>query len=500
MTVPRVTEDMGWDGEVESLVSRLDSDANAALYAARHESRTLGHDQTSTVHLVLAILSEPGGVSYRALTAGGMVYEDCRAFVASLAGSGDRAGPADGRQAGWLAEDAIAALHAASAGNGDDVSLADLLLEAVREPGPVAKPLLQSYAITTQLLETFFARAAAERIRADSWANEVPAAGLEFASPLAHDLVRSAMAEGLTIDGLIWSLLTSTDGDKSRAGLALSSLDAPCVEIANLLRLTEPALVADDPTQAHVNLAAVAAGAPRWLPRTGDRRVDSVHLFLAAMEHSPQADFATALKTLGITDDFLVAAAVDVRRDTGPRDRSGVPDALMADGPRGPAPTLPPAESAPAPGVRNPRWNRRLHRASMPSNSHLNTDLQIHRLWRYSLVTPICLVACVIYDVLLIIEAIRTGNWWLLGAIPLGTLAPAWVPVPVWLGAPLVVVWFIPPVAQLMLALILVSTALSTWIGLQWRRAATGDPTYGLARWRRDTWISSRSFMMGGSQ
>lgn len=74
---------------MRSVFERFTEGARQVVVVAQEEARTIGHDYIGTEHLLLGLLREQHGVAAQALASLGVRFEDARAQVVRVAGSGE---------------------------------------------------------------------------------------------------------------------------------------------------------------------------------------------------------------------------------------------------------------------------------------------------------------------------------------------------------------------------------------------------------------------------
>lgn len=228
--------------------------------------------------------------------------------------------------------------------------------------------------------------------------------------------------------------------------------------------------------------------APTIATRMRREAADTCVLLVAAAERD--SDIRSSIQIRGgVTIDLLTSAAA-----TNAAHVSG-PDAVVH-----PARDIPPRRAVlvePTPEAAADLGGRTsttshlrelLFRGEMSTGEFLNSDLQLNRLLRYRL-TAIAQSGLDALRLTGTVAAAASGGWWLLATFAGHGLRPGRVPAWTML-LEAVPILLLPPWLGAVIALSLVPRALEAWWALQWRRAATGDPSYDMRRMRRDNYHS----------
>lgn len=495
------------DARIRDLLPSFSFESRGIINRALEEATAMGKAGAGSEHLLLALLAAPSGWTDGLLVKSGMSYSAVRNFVAGMTSRSEKTDPPT------IAEDLVGVLKSAMGTRPIEnpsapVRPRDLLLAVAQMPGPITEAVFQSYAIKPQLIvEGLAAEASAGGASPGKPRGKSPTetelplpTDLAKGSPLAQSIVRKALLENWTIDGFVCVLLTLEDSLRARVSLTLRALDADSGEIAEMIASDAPSLVGPKTSRVDDDLMrAMANISTRWLQRTGDQHPDTLHLLLAAIGSEPRGAAARALKTYGVTSDLLVSAGMGVRPEIGLDDKPGGYAHVTDGSSRGPSPKTAPTQREPLAKLPGVRLRRRLFRGSTPSGDNLNSDLEMTRLKRWTVATTLNATSAVMFAIMVCGSAIASGSWWPILAIPLAGAPLELVPVPACVVAWSFGMCLVPWPARVALAAVIASRGLSTWIQLQWRRSDTADPTFNLARYRRDSWTSFRSLFLGGS-
>lgn len=215
--------------------------------------------------------------------------------------------------------------------------------------------------------------------------------------------------------------------------------------------------------------------------------VDTCALFLAACRYDE--DLRTSLEFLGGTQDLLVSAAVTETSEVRGPDADVRPPRTTT--PRRPVLEEPGPELAG--GARERKRRSRtldlMFRGESMDGQFANTDLQQGRLLRWR-IANMAETALALLRLAGTVAAASAGGWWLILTMAGSGAKPSRLPIWALLALEAVAVVLLPAWMAVVIAASLVVRGVETWWSLQWRRAATGDPTYDLRRMRRDTWYS----------
>lgn len=480
--------DQQWSAVIEPRLIHFDPAARDLISGAIAEAVDLRHRTIASEHLLLAVLREPESDASRALADHGLTYGPVRDFVAGMSERATTPGPLGiGDDFVAVIQSAIDSTHAEHARAA--LGPAHLVLALTRAPGPVTKALLDSYAVPAESVAVTQPQSQVEPALPETFRG---------ASPLAQADVHYALVNNLTIDGFVHRLLQFRDDLNARVTLTIRALDGDIGDIVAMIADACPALRLDSSAPPDKLLQRALAEVPQWLARTGDSQPDTIHLLLAALGAAPKAEFTHALRVYGVTSDLLVSAAVSIRFDIGSQDKPGAPTMMTPNSRRGPAPRPASAREELPQRLAGVRFRRRLFRGMTVSGDNVNTDLQMRRIKRYTAALTLSAGSGVVFVMTLVVSAINSGNWWILLAVALAALRPEAAPIPIWLVAEGIGLYFLPWPARIALILLVVSLALPLWLELQFRRSDVADPTFNLKRLRHDMHSSNRAVVQGG--